>query len=279
MGFVRVNRGFEVAVKDREELEGGKEKLVYWDGKIPERATRNSAGYDFFAAEDIKIPSMWGPLLNRIFVKINDNKDDKEKVSLYLRKNYRGDTSEEKDESKEFVKKRFAPILVHTGIKAYMAEDEVLMLYNRSSNPKKLGLVLANSVGVIDSDYYGNSDNDGEIMFAFYNLFPFPVTIKKGDKLGQGVFTKFLKADNDISGGDRLGGFGSTDKKEELKTEMKEGAKTFLGKAQGFVDKLGEGIDKAVNNLSKELDESVNGMLESGCSCEGSDEGAREKNE
>ena len=46
------------------------------------------------------------------------------------------------------------PTLVKTGIKAYMQDDEVLMLYNRSSNPKKKGLILANSVGVIDKDYY-----------------------------------------------------------------------------------------------------------------------------
>ena len=62
------------------------------------------------------------------------------------------------------------PTLIPTGIKAYMLDDEVLYLYNRSSNPKKKGLILANSVGVIDKDYYGNPDNDGHIMFAFYNI-------------------------------------------------------------------------------------------------------------
>src|SRR5574344_748247 len=87
------------------------------------------------------------------------------------------------------------PFMIKTGIKAYMEEDEWLALYNRSSNPKKLGLILANSVGVIDSDYYNNQDNEGEIAFAFYNIFPFPVKIKKGDKIGQGVFSKFLKVD------------------------------------------------------------------------------------
>ena len=67
-------------------------------------------------------------------------------------------------------KKGMAPTLIKTGIKAYMPDDEVLMLYNRSSNPKKKGLILANSVGVVDKDYYGNPDNDGHIMFAFYNV-------------------------------------------------------------------------------------------------------------
>ena len=110
-------------------------------------------------------------------------------------------------------KKGDAPTLIKTGLKAYMADDEVLMLYNRSSNPKKKGLILANSVGVIDKDYYGNPDNDGHIMFAFYNFFDEDVTIKKGEAIGQGVFQKYLVTDDDIASGERTGGFGSTDKK------------------------------------------------------------------
>ena len=105
------------------------------------------------------------------------------------------------------------PTLVPTGIKAYMLDDEVLYLYNRSSNPKKKGLVLANSVGVIDKDYYGNPDNDGHIMFAFYNIKDEDITIKKGEAIGQGVFAKYFITDDDNAVGERLGGFGSTDKK------------------------------------------------------------------
>ena len=107
-----------------------------------------------------------------------------------------------------------APTLVPTGIKAYMADDEGLYLYNRSSNPKKKGLILANSVGVIDKDYYGNPDNDGHIMFAFYNNRDEDITISKGDAIGQGVFSKYLIADGDNAEGTREGGFGSTDKKK-----------------------------------------------------------------
>lgn len=102
------------------------------------------------------------------------------------------------------------PTLVPTGIKAYMPDDEFLMLVNRSSNPKKKKLVIPNSVGIIDSDYYGNDDNDGEIFFAFYNLSREPITIKKGEKLGQGIFMKYLIVDDDNSKGERLGGWGST---------------------------------------------------------------------
>lgn len=104
------------------------------------------------------------------------------------------------------------PTLIKTGIKAYMADDEVLILANRSSNPGKKGLILANSIGVIDKDYYGNPDNDGHIMFAFYNIKDEDIEIKKGDCIGQAIFQKYLIADDDSAEGERIGGFGSTNK-------------------------------------------------------------------
>ena len=109
-------------------------------------------------------------------------------------------------------KKGMAPVLIPTGLKAYMEDDEVLYLYNRSSNPKQKGLILANSVGVVDKDYYGNPDNDGHIMFAFFNFKDEDVTINKGDAIGQGVFAKYLITDDDNAAGERTGGFGSTSK-------------------------------------------------------------------
>ena len=102
------------------------------------------------------------------------------------------------------------PTLVKTGLKAYMKSDEVLILANRSSNPGKKGLILANSIGVVDSDYYGNKDNDGHIMFAFYNIKSEDIEIKKGERIGQGIFQKYLITDNDLADGERTGGFGST---------------------------------------------------------------------
>lgn len=102
------------------------------------------------------------------------------------------------------------PTFIKTGIKAYMKEGEVLYLFNRSSNPKKRGLILANSVGVIDKDYFENEDNDGHIMFAFLNIKNEDVLIKKGERIGQGVFMKFKLADGDDAEGKREGGFGST---------------------------------------------------------------------
>lgn len=109
-------------------------------------------------------------------------------------------------------KKGMKPTFVKTGLKAYMGEDEVLILANRSSNPGKKGLILSNSIGVIDSDYYGNPDNDGHIMFAFYNIKDEDIEVKKGDAIGQAIFQKFLVTDDDVAAGERKGGFGSTSK-------------------------------------------------------------------
>ena len=104
------------------------------------------------------------------------------------------------------------PTLVPTGVKVCMEDNEYLMLVNRSSNPKKKNLIIPNSLGVIDADYYNNPDNEGEMMFAFYNFGTEPVTIEKGYALGQGIFQKFEITDDDIAEGERLGGFGSTSK-------------------------------------------------------------------
>lgn len=104
------------------------------------------------------------------------------------------------------------PTLIPTGLKAYMMNDEVLMILPRSSGPKKQGIVFPHSMGVIDSDYYGNIDNDGHIFIQCINIKDEDVTIKKGDKIAQAYFQKFLITDNDDANGERIGGFGSTDK-------------------------------------------------------------------
>lgn len=145
----------------------------YPDTQMPKRNTSHAAGYDFYAPEDIEIPSIWSNVWNLI----------------------RG--------------KRFVATLVPTHVKAQMPTNEVLLVFNRSSNPAR-GLILANGVGVIDADYYGNTANDGDIGFAFYNLMPWKVKIQKGHKIGQGIFLKFSKVDGDKAEGTRTGGFGST---------------------------------------------------------------------
>ena len=103
------------------------------------------------------------------------------------------------------------PTLVPTGLKAYCQDDEYFMLVNRSSGPKK-GLVMPNSIGIFDSDYYGNIDNDGHFYFQFYNILDHDIVISKGDVIGQVIFQKYLLCDDDNASGIRVGGFGSTDK-------------------------------------------------------------------
>lgn len=107
-------------------------------------------------------------------------------------------------------KKGMKPVLVGTGLKAYMQEDEVLYLYAKSSGFGKKGIVLSNAVGVVDSDYYENEDNDGHIMLSIINLKDEDLYIKKGDAIGQALFAKYLKADEDNAVAERRGGFGST---------------------------------------------------------------------
>lgn len=104
------------------------------------------------------------------------------------------------------------PIMIPTGVKVYMPDDEYLMLVNRSSNPKKKFLVIPNSLGIVDADYVDNPDNEGEMMFAFYNLSEETVVIEKGEKLGQGIFAHYGITDDDNAEGERVGGFGSTGK-------------------------------------------------------------------
>ena len=129
--------------------------------RLPERSTKNAAGYDFYNFEEVTI---------------------------------------EPGEIK----------YVKTGVKAKFPDNIALLLLNRSSNPKKKGLELANGVGLVDADYYNNSDNEGEIAFAFKNTKTEPVTLQPGEKLGQGMFVSFFLSQDDSVENERTGGFGST---------------------------------------------------------------------
>ena len=175
MGIVHIDgnpflqKDMEIKKNDHAALRAFEAICGFEDVKLPQRSTVGSAGYDFFAPEDITIPSS-----------INED----------------GSISE--------------PFLLKTGVKAKFPSNEVLLLFNRSSNPKRKSLVIPNSVGVVDSDYYNNPDNEGEIGFLFWNLSREDIEIHKGEKIGQGIFQKFLTVDNDLVTQERLGGFGST---------------------------------------------------------------------
>ena len=101
--------------------------------------------------------------------------------------------------------------LFWTNIKAYMQQNELLEIYIRSSLGVKYGLILSNGTGIIDSSYYGNPGNDGNIGISITNRGEEPVLVKKGDRIAQGIFKQYLVADDDqILNSSRTGGFGST---------------------------------------------------------------------
>ena len=159
---------------------------------LPVRMTKHAAGYDFFCAQDFLLPSIWRLNFIRILWKLRKQKklvnDQLIKANLVLK-----------------------PYLVPTGIKAYMQPNEYLMLANRSSNPLKRNMILPNGVGIVDADYYNNEKNEGEIFFQMINFGIKDLKIKKGERLGQGIFMPYLLADQDQEPKNkRQGGFGSS---------------------------------------------------------------------
>ena len=103
-------------------------------------------------------------------------------------------------------------VMVPTGVKAYMQEDEFLGVHIRSGIAVKKGIRLVNNVGIIDADYYNNPDNEGHIMLALVNTGIQPLVLKKGERVAQGIFYKYLTTDDDsdVQKVSRSGGFGST---------------------------------------------------------------------
>ena len=100
-------------------------------------------------------------------------------------------------------------VMIWTDVKAYMYWDNALLLIPRSSMGKH-PIMIANSVGLIDADYYSNKDNDGNIGFRLLNIGKTPYEIKVGDRIGQGIFVRYGTVDNDNTTTKREGGFGSS---------------------------------------------------------------------
>lgn len=165
------------------------------DAVVPTRKTAHSAGYDLTVAEDICVP----PMVNHI----------KTLDSQYTSYISTLDLKEVATLTKNLGAK---PTLVSTGVKCQLDPGYYLELSLRSSTPLKYWLVMANSVGIIDADYYNNPDNEGEIFLQLINLSPFNIQLHKGDVIGQGIIKKYEVTDNDTATGERLGGFGSTSK-------------------------------------------------------------------
>lgn len=157
-------------IRKEEEQMRGFELIEGLDGELPVKATVSSAGVDFIASEDIRIPAF----------------------------RFKGTAT-----------------LVPTGVKAFMQEDEYLQIFARSSIPVNMGLLMSNGVGIIDADYYNNPKNEGHIMIEFTNLTNEHITIKKGERIAQGIFNKVLPVTHGVTikNATRSGGFGSTGEK------------------------------------------------------------------
>lgn len=140
-------------------LRGTAEELrKEWEAiRLPERATANSAGYDFFLPRHHYVTGL--------------------------------------------------PVTFPTGIRCRIKEDWFLLCCPKSGLGFKHGLRLCNTIGIVDSDYYG-AQNEGHIHAKIYSDTPF--VLEAGDKFMQGIFLPFGITENDSAAGKRMGGFGST---------------------------------------------------------------------
>ena len=105
--------------------------------------------------------------------------------------------------------------IIPTGIKVCMEENEFLAIYVRSSLGFKYDVRICNQVIIVDADYYNNEDNEGHILVRIKNEGDKEVSINKGDRLVQGIFTPYLITDDDNATGIRKGGIGSTNKGDD----------------------------------------------------------------
>ena len=100
-------------------------------------------------------------------------------------------------------------VMIWTDVKAHMYYDNALLIIPRSSMGKH-PIMISNTVGLIDSDYYDNESTGGNIGLRLFNLGTTPYEIKAGDRIGQGVFIKYGTVKDDNTTATRTGGFGST---------------------------------------------------------------------
>lgn len=101
--------------------------------------------------------------------------------------------------------------LIWTDVKAYFQTNEALIMNVRSSMGSH-PVIMANAQGWIESDYYNNIKNDGNLGVNLLNLSTEPYIIKKGDRIAQCMFIPYLESDNCNTDEVRVGGHGSTGK-------------------------------------------------------------------
>ena len=188
------------------------EKITGADTAIlPTRATKESAGYDFYSWQDIIVPS-YSNMMNRIDaqeyidrVKASPDMSMPQHPGINIPPTFTWDGIE------SLTKRALAKTtLIPTGIKCHLPSGYFLHLSLRSSSPNKHWLVIANAPGIVDCDYYNNSDNEGHIYFQVINMSPFDIKIPAGTKFGQGIVLPYYITENDSVDTVRAGGFGST---------------------------------------------------------------------
>ena len=103
-------------------------------------------------------------------------------------------------------------IIIPTGIKAFMPEGFVLKAYPRSSYGFKYHVMLANTIGIIDQDYYNNESNEGHIFIKLVNNGDKDLIINQGDAFAQMIFEQYFITIDDNVSDIREGGIGSTSK-------------------------------------------------------------------
>ena len=166
------------------------------DFNLPVRKTAQSAGYDFEVAQDTIVPP-FEDMYNKLCDHMVSSNEENTPITL--------------EDIAKYTKTTGTKLtLVPTGVKCYLEPDTYLELSMRSSTPLKHWLVMGNAIGIIDADYADNPSNEGMIYFQVINLSPFPIKLKKGDIIGQGIIHKYETTDNDTAAGNRVGGFGST---------------------------------------------------------------------
>ena len=106
-------------------------------------------------------------------------------------------------------------VKIPTGVRAAIEPGWVLMLFPRSGLGFKYRMQLNNTVGVVDSDYF-NARNEGHIFVKLTNAGDRALRVEASDAFAQGVFLPFGITEDDAAGGDRVGGFGSTDARRGL---------------------------------------------------------------
>ena len=141
-------------------------QTLYEEYQLPQRATKTSVCYDFYAIESFSI-------------------------------------------SPGEIKK------IPTGYKARFGDNEGLLLMVRSSQGFKYNVRLCNQIGVIESDYYNNPANEGHMWIALQNEGKDIYTVEKGKSYAQGMFINYLITDDDNCNYKRIGGLGSTDRRDK----------------------------------------------------------------